>query len=167
MNKEKRDRLLLITAGAAVLFGIIICAIILSGTATRKPGKIFMDSLEAELSGNRTADTQGAVLDEAILSKMSYIIESKADTSLVLQIKAPDMAQLLKETNFLSSKEGISEAIRRINSGQFVFLTRTLNVKLDDFGEPIDPYPIYDAMYGGLLSVCSQYVDTFTGGDGS
>lgn len=146
--------LILITAGGLLLLH-----------HARSPVRRFEAGLKQSLKQEQLSDTDGARLEAAVLEKMEYELRSLDRQKAAVTVTAPDMRKLLlpEGEGLLLQRDGLQTAVSRLEAGLYDTLTTTVEVTLDEEGNPEEPYPLYDAMYGGLYTAVSDFLGEMEG----
>ena len=128
-----------------------------------EPTKKFESSLKLTLAETPIPETKGAALNEAVLRRMEYTVFSKEKNRVRIRVEAPDMGTLIhsEEQNLLLRKGNAEELISLLEAGAYTTRVWELDVELDEDGDPLDPLPLYDAMYGGLITEAETVMDDF------
>ena len=135
-------------------------------TVEGRPADVFESELEAALMESPSANTPGAILDEVLLSLADIQeVEHKADTLRYI-VTAPDMAAIIGSgtNDLLQYEDGIEKIISILRSGNYPKRTVEVVVKVSSTGLPEDPYELYDAIYGGLLTVLDEHMHEWEAG---
>lgn len=147
---------------------LLLCALLIGGywlRQSRTPRGQFERALREMLSSGSEADTDGARLEEEIIKRARYTVRSTGRDTVSVRVAAPDMRRLLslEGEGLLFQKDGLSRAAERLKSGQYETIVTTVELKLDASGTPDDPYPLYDALYGGMYSLVAEFYETLRG----
>ena len=137
---------------------------------TATDGKVLF---EKPLEENREDDhrTDRSLLDMEHIYDFANTVEIR-DVKEILDrqkaavtVTAPDMRKLLlpEGEGLLLQRDGLQTAVSRLEAGLYDTLTTTVEVTLDEEGNPEEPYPLYDAMYGGLYTAVSDFLGEMEG----
>ena len=147
---------------------LLLCALLIGGFRfwqARTPRGLFERALKEMLSSDSIAESDGARLEEEILKRTHYKVRSKGRDAVSVTVTAPDMRKLLslEGEGLLFQQDGLARAAERLRSGQYETLVTTVELKLEASGMPDDPYPLYDAMHGGMYSLMEEFYETLRG----
>lgn len=158
-NAPNWSQISAVLVAVILVFSAAIGAILFLHARRQSPSAQFLSSVDRILAEAPGGLTSGSELDAAILSRMSYQVLELKDDHLLIAVTAPDMRSVLEDGALFAEPDGIEKAIFVLKSGTYGTLNSTVDVQLDSSGAPIDPYALYDAMYGGMLSLISDVLE--------
>ena len=116
------------------------------------PANVFESWLQKKMQ--LPEEESGSETEAAILRQVSYEILSSTDTSVIMEIRSPDVGMLLDE--MVAEGGSVESAVEALNRGDYRLMTTRLTVELDENGRPVDSFAFLDAMYGGLYTWFAQ-----------
>lgn len=169
-HKKRRIWMAVTIAGAILILLTILILVVISHfnnkpesvpASSRAPASVtapvngFLQEIEKALDAPNIV-SGNAALDEAILKRMRYEVLDSEDATLRISVTAPNMRLVLEDGALFALENGLERAIVALEAGNYETITTVVDIELDENGAPLDPYSLYDAMYGGLFSVLSD-----------
>lgn len=125
------------------------------------PSVEYEEAVKQMLTAKLEPQSIGGKLDDAVLARMHYEILSRENSRLRLYVTAPDIEALIHSDgrNLLAESDGLDVLLNLLERDSFSVRSWEIDVELDENGVPVDPFPVYDAMYGGLLSQVNKMLE--------